>query len=334
MNNISLTQKKLGVIKKMFFAVIVFLIFFGSLEGIQRIRHPHVGFRGMTNSKGFRSLEFSTEKKAGVFRILFIGSSTTFSITGPVEKTFPYLTGELLKEKIPGMRIETINASWPAKTSYWEVKRLKETLSLDPDLVIIMTGYNDAASIFARFAKIGERGDLVMTSWPVKLETFLAQYSVLYVTLKEKISIWVHGRPDFAFGKARLDLANENMKNGQWLENYPKHFRANVEKMLQLLRSRQIPAVFMEGPLSDNRRNRVPLYAKAYLRLTEELEQFCQEQNIPLLDLSLFFPSNEQGILISQDGLHFNAEGNLRIAEALSSFLIDHNQVKKNSPAV
>jgi hypothetical protein len=102
------------------------------------------------NSLGYRGREIAREKPAGTYRILCLGSSTTFSypyIKDP-SKTWTGLLESSLNRRYSERRFEVINAGLPYATS-------AELLAgfmfrhryLDPDLVIIHEGGNDTSPL-------------------------------------------------------------------------------------------------------------------------------------------------------------------------------------------
>jgi hypothetical protein len=97
------------------------------------------------NSLGFRGREFSIQKPKGTYRIIAIGESTTFSLgCSDNEHTYPSLLEKKLKEEINNKNIEVINAGIPSYTSFQCLMLFElELLSLDPDLIIIYTGWNE-----------------------------------------------------------------------------------------------------------------------------------------------------------------------------------------------
>lgn len=316
------------ILKNLILGLITALVFLAALEGLQRVRHPHVGFRNMRNSLGFRSPEFNPRKASGTFRILFIGSSTTFGVNGPVEQTFPYLTGKILREKLSGIAVEAINAAEPCKTSLWELARLRETLSLEPDMVVVMSGYNDSATVYESLVRRGRQGGLDFSAWPVKLSSVLARYSVLYVTLMEKIAILRYGTPLRAFNRPPDPEAETKTDAAAWFESYPPQFRNNLDQMIRTAFSRHARLVFIKAPLSGQRRREHPLYEKAYLRLMEELVALASERRIPLIDLDPEFSGQDTEKYFSADGLHFTAQGNMKIAETVAGFLLEGNYLR------
>lgn len=292
-----------------------------TLEGIQRIRYPHVGFREMTNSFGFRSPEFNPEKEPGTIRILFLGSSTTFGVSNPLEKTFPFLVGDTLQVKLPEQKIETINIALPNKTSDWFIERIRETLFLEPDILVLLVGYNDSASVYETTIKVNDEGGLVLTPWYFQIHGFIARYSVLYVTLREKIALHLYGNPRFAFGSPKQIQQQELRTHENWFRHYPRLYRKNLETIAETAAAHEIKLIFIEPPLSLRRRREHPFYRKAFFRLKKELGEFASENRIPIISLRPFFSRTKE--YFSSDGLHFTNEGNLAIAQAISDFFVN-----------
>lgn len=98
------------------------------------------------NSLGFRGPEFAKEKPENTFRVFLVGGSTAFgagatsddsTIAGFLQKKFD--NAKLAK------KIQIVNAGISSATSFEETYYIKHTLTqLEPDLIIIYDGFNDA----------------------------------------------------------------------------------------------------------------------------------------------------------------------------------------------
>lgn len=95
-----------------------------------------------TNSHGFRSREFITEKPKGVYRIICIGGSTT--VQGNTnDATYPAILEKILKNKYPGLEIEVLNFGiGRTESGYWG-DRLDELFKYQPDMIIQYNAVND-----------------------------------------------------------------------------------------------------------------------------------------------------------------------------------------------
>lgn len=301
-------------------------------EGIQRLRYPTVGFRNMTNSLGLRSPEFDPQKSPGATRILFAGGSTTFGVSGTLEETYPFLTGEILKKRFPGRYLEVVNIGLPGGTSYQVLERIKKMFYLEPDLLVVMVGGNDAATIYLEFEELRHRGDLKAPPWPTRLEGWIAKQSVLYVTFKEKISVLRYGTPLFAFGPPPDPEKERKMEKREWFEFYPGHFRKNMEKIIALAGEKKTSLLFVDPGLSPQRIAEHPLYEEAYRKLMETLGEVAAQHQIPFLEIKNFYETSFWQRLVDRDGLHFALEGKRKLAGRVSREIIRLRLLSSGSP--
>lgn len=114
------------------------------------------------NSFGLRSPGTSLEKKAGTFRILFLGDSFVQGYGVDEEKSFVRSLEKKLNEKFQGgPKIEVINAGVPNYSPLLEYLYLKqEGLKFNPDLVMLEFDLTDFSNDYAysREATYDERG--------------------------------------------------------------------------------------------------------------------------------------------------------------------------------
>lgn len=95
-----------------------------------------------TNSLGLRSAEIRAD---GSVRILALGDSNTWGWGADQAHSYPEALQQLLDAKYGAGRYQVINTGVPAWTSYQGATFLRERgMALDPDIVIIAFGYNDA----------------------------------------------------------------------------------------------------------------------------------------------------------------------------------------------
>jgi lysophospholipase L1-like esterase len=94
------------------------------------------------NSCGMRGPEIA-EPKSG-YRIIAVGNSCTFGWGVAYRDTWVHQLQIILNEQLPGRSIELINAGVPGYSSHQGKRYLAdELLSLQPDIVLIMFGFND-----------------------------------------------------------------------------------------------------------------------------------------------------------------------------------------------
>ena len=94
------------------------------------------------NSIGYRGDDFVREKRAGVYRILLLGGSTTYETgVSDYHLSTPVVLAQLLREKRGSDLVEVINAGCPGWNSWESLVDLEfRGLALDPDLVVVYCG--------------------------------------------------------------------------------------------------------------------------------------------------------------------------------------------------
>lgn len=123
------------------------------------------------NSRGFRGKEISTRKN-GAYRIIALGGSTTFGVTmTPVDKPWPRLLAEIIRQRLnPARRIEVINAGVPTYSLGHTLARLaSDILPLKPDMIISYHGYNGFPMLYRTLPPVFGRGPPRYRLRPIKL---------------------------------------------------------------------------------------------------------------------------------------------------------------------
>lgn len=114
------------------------------------IRHQSMGRLGMIdiqiNSDGFRSLtDFVKPKPEGVFRIVTLGSSSTFGYNNDDYHTYPYLLEKKLRASYSELEIQVFNLGIPhLRTQNIVALARHELRQLEPDVLTLYAGFNSA----------------------------------------------------------------------------------------------------------------------------------------------------------------------------------------------
>lgn len=95
-----------------------------------------------TNRFGYRGPCIEVPKPESHYRILCMGASTTEE-GGTDAATYPAMLESLLRARFEERQIEVVNGGVSGITTAGHLWRLKEHLTLDPDLVIVYMGFND-----------------------------------------------------------------------------------------------------------------------------------------------------------------------------------------------
>jgi tetratricopeptide (TPR) repeat protein len=162
----------LSPLKKLAFAAIVTVLFFGLVEvalallGISPKSYeddPYVGFSGrsplfvevrqgdgsvvMERSPAkaalFNPQQFPRQKPPGAVRIFCVGGSTTYGRPYDDSTSFCGWLRELLASAAPGRRFEVINAGGISYASYRVALLMEELIRYEPDLFIVYSGHNE-----------------------------------------------------------------------------------------------------------------------------------------------------------------------------------------------
>ena len=101
-----------------------------------------------SNGEGFRTRNLSKNKEPGVFRILFLGDSTTFGWGVEQDERCSDLLEKRLNEAGTGIRYEIVNMGLPGYSSYHgRIVLDRYGLGYSPDMIILSFGANDSREV-------------------------------------------------------------------------------------------------------------------------------------------------------------------------------------------
>jgi lysophospholipase L1-like esterase len=154
---------------------------FTNEEGIIRSEHGDI----VVNSLGFRGPYFKKNKPPDTFRIVAMGGSTTAGMYEN-ELTYPRLLERMLNRSSTGKRkIEVINAGVWGYTSCQVAKRYKkEIIDLKPDLILLMSGWNDINKL--RASSIKRKSQYCMSHHPRLVQSNVFRF--LRLKIKENFN--------------------------------------------------------------------------------------------------------------------------------------------------
>lgn len=100
------------------------------------------------NNHGFRGKDFPKEKSDNMFRIFAVGGSATFGTNVNDDETWPAYLQKKFEEVDLGFEVEIINAGIKGANTSNELQLIKDVIvNLEPDLVIMYDGVNDAQAL-------------------------------------------------------------------------------------------------------------------------------------------------------------------------------------------
>ena len=134
--------------------------------------------------------EYALEKKPNTFRILVLGDSVTFGHGSVYERTYPYLTEQMLRRWRPDIDWQVWNAGVPGYNTSQELAQLVDVgPRFQPDLVIVGFYENDViGNERPRTASLPERAWAQILSAARRHIYSLELYKRTYLTLAWRMS--------------------------------------------------------------------------------------------------------------------------------------------------
>jgi lysophospholipase L1-like esterase len=293
--------------------------------------YPTPNFRkGLTfhNSLGYRNREFSLEKPNGVYRIVALGGSTTYTVrVEDNEKTFTAQLERLLRDEYRYPNVEVINAGVPGYNSHESLMNLQfRVLDINPDLIVIYEGTND---VHARMVEPSAyRGDNSgrRKQWeapPIPLW----EHSTLLRVLSRKANLTrqvaiddfvsapsYRGWPYLSDTKNSTDLIELLKKNP------PIYFRRNLENIIAVARAHDIKVMFATWAHSPylNDYASTLYYRQGFDENNQVVKDVANNHSIPLFDFASVMPKDKR---YWADGRHVNEAGALVKARLFAEFI-------------
>jgi len=263
------------------------------------------------NSHGFRGAEIESPKTKT--RICMLGGSSTLGAYNNDDKTYPYYTETILKEKY-GKDTEVINCGVGGSTineNYYMLR--EEILFLNPDIITVYAGYNSWNS--------RSREGLGWRSALFNLKVFINDHSLFFCTLTEKYYIVNKRAVDEAWynpGVASLILRDQKI----WL-----NFRLYLERICELAKDHNIKVILITQPLClvskkprsfwENR----TIWKRHYGLTTDIVKEVAAKYNIECLNLANIIDNtcdDEKRKKLFSDVVHLTDDGNYFLARIIS----------------
>lgn len=183
------------------------------------------------------SFAFAAEKPAGAFRAVVLGGSAA---QGDPDPTFglPRLLELLLRDRLPGARVEVINGAITAVNSHVMLPAARDVLNYDPDLLVVYLGNNEVVGPFGAgtvFSPLVSSRTLIR----VKLALRRARLGQLLARLLE-------GGADDGAGEWKgmeMFLGHRIRSGDPRLETMYDHFRANLEDIVSAAGRARVPVL-------------------------------------------------------------------------------------------
>lgn len=285
----------------------------------------------VSNSHGFRTPEFSLQKKPGTLRIVCFGDSSTFGIGAAMEDTWPYqLQGMLQRNDVgqiegpisddsPAPFVEVINAGVPGYTSHQGLQHMRQEIDrLQPDVVLASYANNDFWHWDDQTdAQHAARLNDGLSVRRIVMQSRLAQ-------LMDNVLSRIRNRP----GSATQDISSPNQ---HWAEaatwNYkeprrewtrrvpPNAFRENISTMADICAARNVPLVLVKWPDQPQAAG----HWSPRIEYQAILDEIARDRHLAVADVVSLFQANRSWAVntyVPNDIVHVNGDGNRLAAVA------------------
>jgi lysophospholipase L1-like esterase len=218
----------------------------------------------------FRPQSFSSAK-GGAFRAFCLGGSTVQGRPYSVETSFTTWLELNLRAAQPDVDYEIVNCGGISYASYRLVPIVREVLEHEPDLLIICTGHNEFLEdrTYEHIKKVSR----VLVRLHRTLLNLRSYSLVEHALLRHRT-----GRPSKTIlaneVQAKLDTEQSlgsYRRDEQWRRGTIKHFRLNLETMVRMAQSKDVPVILM-NPVS-NLKDCPPFKSVPKAGLSESQEQ-------------------------------------------------------------
>ena len=199
-------------------------------------------------SPWFEDTEFFKEKRKDVYRIFFIGASTTrgFPFLGR-RISYPSIFDHILKDVLPDREIEVINAGYDALGSFGVLDVFNQIIEHDPDLVIAYTGHNEFIGHYGVSSKV----TIGFNRWLIRRRLDLNRSSLFLISklviLKARSLFNLKNYSEVNLFKALL-RKNRIIWTEKEHEIAEDHYRKNLIEMVETATLQDVKIILTELP--------------------------------------------------------------------------------------
>ena len=243
---------------------------------------------------GPEPMRFDIPRPDGVYRIVVVGASTVLGFPYPPELSFPRQVQILLNQQNSDKRFEIINAGMVAINSFSEVDIVKQSVAMQPDLIIVHTGHNEF---------YGPGGVASTTGTALNSQFLLAAK----VRRRRLYQLAAAGFVDAPSGQKdlmeELPASVAIQKDGPLFKEAEKYFRENLEQMVATASSAKTPIVL--STVASNLSGHSPV-------------SFLLPENLDPQDMEHWRVLFDKGRQLTAEKLWHDALDQLKQAEAIS----------------
>lgn len=312
-------------------------------DGIPYRPHPYVNWENKPkqwcregeyhNEQGFRGPLRPVAKPSGVYRIVCLGGSTTYTQRVKESETYPVQLEVFLKERFPGRPIEVLNAGVKGYTSAESLQNLAfKVLDFEPDLIIVYHAVNDFyPRTYPGFRPDYQHCRVVWVEEDVQKNGFLRalETTALFSFLRLRSSDYAK-RGGLYYWIYDPQLSQIDREQAL-VKSTTGGFEDNLRAICDVANGRGITCV-----LASQAQNLVSTYSDKPSpvpldQMNDAARRVALEKGVTFLDPAAGFPQ-EAGHFSPNDLVHMEAPGARELARRIGQGLVDAGLLDRSAP--
>jgi len=277
------------------------------------------------NSLGYRGPEIEIPKPEGVYRIVALGGSTTYSSATEPQDSYPAQLQNILRDQYGYANVEVINGGMVGYSS-WETLVSFEfrILELEPDMIILYDSVNDIIpreqiSVDCYRGHNTLRGlNATKGYWVQRDDPFIP--SALYRLVAINLG-WMQNPLvlNSWFDPPQASCQLDDLPLDQRVANNPPiYFERNLRNTIVLAQANGVQPVLSTWAYYLEQ-DRPQYWRDAVDENNEIIRRLADERDVPIYDLAQNLPLDRA--YWSDDGIHMYAPGTLEQAQEYAAFL-------------
>ena len=273
------------------------------------------------NTLGYRNDEFPIQKPEGVFRIVALGGSSTY--TEKVKdnaKTFTAQLEAILRQRYGYTNIQVINAGVPGYNTWETLINLEfRVLDLNPDLIILYHNTNDVtARLVVPQSYRGDNSGARKQWAPPPIPWWEHSTLLRIISRKRDWTDQVRLR-DFVEAPTTLHRSGGD-PYATLRQNRPIFFERNLRNMIAIAHENGVAVLLATWAYSPDFGDYASktYYQQAFQEQNEIIRKLSKTHHVPVFDFAAVMPQAQE---YWADGRHVNEKGARLKAELFAQFL-------------
>lgn len=287
------------------------------------------------NQLGYRGADIVLPKPEGIFRIVALGGSTTYSTGTSAEESYPAFLQKILRDDYGYTQVEVINGGMSGYSSWENFANFAfRVLELDPDMIIVYAAVNDVVAREFGFTDC-YRGENEMRGLNIGRGLWVEQNQPLSPSaLHRFIGInlgWMSNPLDLDSAFETVDIGCQadptDMTLAERVEgNPPIYFERNLRNLLLLAQSNDVIPMLSTWAYNVES-DRPEHWITAINQHNSITRNLSDKLDVPLYDFAENLSVN--GDLWEVDGIHFVAAGTREQADHYAQFLHESDLISQ-----